>query len=152
MRWTRALLVPLLILLSLGASAPRTTAASQVTPHFVATACPFKVGTGLVAGRDVRCGFVVVPQDRTPANKRTVRLAVAIFKSPSRVHHPDPFLYLQGGPGGRVIADLAPQITKKNIAQFTGDRDLILLDQRGTGYSQPSLACPELTALHLRTV
>jgi pimeloyl-ACP methyl ester carboxylesterase len=33
-----------------------------------------------------------------------------------------------------------------------GNRDLILLDQRGTGYSQPSLTCPEFTALKYRTL
>ena len=34
-------------------------------------------------------------------------------------------------------------------AHLLADRDVVLFDQRGTGYSQPSLACPELRELEL---
>src|SRR5438105_1840450 len=33
-----------------------------------------------------------------------------------------------------------------------GNRDIIMLDQRGTGYSQQSLGCPELAAAQYRPI
>src|SRR5207237_7170740 len=84
---------------------------------------------------------------------RTIRLAVAICKSPRPHPAPDPFVFLQGGPGGAIIDDLGSQITRqKRITDYPADRDLILIDQRGTGLSQPSLACKETTTLDYRTL
>jgi pimeloyl-ACP methyl ester carboxylesterase len=153
MGWIRGI-VALAILVGTGAGRSAAPARAQpATPRFEPTSCQFKLGAGIVAGRDVRCGFVVVPEDRTVPNGRTVRLAVAIFKSPSPHPKPDPFVFLQGGPGGRLISDFAPAITKKNrTTDYPADRDVILLDQRGTGLSQPSLACKETTALDYRTL
>lgn len=52
---------------------------------------------------------------------------------------------LEGGPGASALMDWGPYITKATAPRYVGDHDFILLDQRGTGYSQPSLACPELS-------
>ena len=153
MDWIRAIVAVAMLVVS-GAGALRPAAGTQpATPRFERTACHFKLGTGIVAGRNVRCGFVVVPEDRSVPQGRTIRLAVAIFPSPHPHPAPDPFVFLQGGPGGALISDLAPQITKKNrTTDYPADRALILLDQRGTGLSQPSLACKETTALDYRTL
>jgi pimeloyl-ACP methyl ester carboxylesterase len=153
MDWIRAI-VAVAMLVGSGTGALRPVASTQpAIARFERTACHFKLGAGIVAGRDVRCGFVVVPEDRLVARGRTIRLAVAIFPSPRPHPAPDPFVFLQGGPGGALISDLAPQISKKNrITDYPADRALILLDQRGTGLSQPSLACKETTALDYRTL
>jgi pimeloyl-ACP methyl ester carboxylesterase len=153
MGWIRVI-VAVAMLVGSGTGTLRPAAGAQpATPGFERTACPFKLGAGIVAGRDVRCGFVVVPEDRSVPHGRTIRLAVAIFPSPRPHPAPDPFVFLQGGPGGALISDLGPQITKKNrTTDYPADRDLILLDQRGTGLSQPSLACKETTALDYRTL
>ena len=68
-----------------------------------------------------------------PAAGATIRLAVAIFKTSSPHPAPDPVLILGGGPGQALLQTVGP-IRLLN-------RDLILLDQRGAGYSQPSLRC-----------
>ena len=153
MDWIRAI-AAVAVLVGSGAGALRPAAGTQpATPRFERTACHFKLGAGIVAGRDVRCGFVVVPDDRSVPHSRTIRLATAIFPSPYPHPAPDPFVFLQGGPGGALISDLAPQITKKNrTTDWPADRDVVLLDQRGTGLSQPSLACKETTALDYRTL
>ena len=49
-------------------------------------------------------------------------------------------LYLSGGPGDSALAEANNWIDYP-IRQ---KRDIILLDQRGTGYSQPALNCPPL--------
>jgi pimeloyl-ACP methyl ester carboxylesterase len=52
-------------------------------------------------------------------------------------------LVLGGGPGAPQLATTGPLYNAKNLAFFAPDRDLILLDQRGVGYSQPSLSCQD---------
>ncbi len=149
----------------LGAAAlpPRTQAraahATAYQPRFQVTACPFKLGKGIVAGRDVRCGFLVVPENRAAlaaghvaAAGHTVRLAVAVFKSPAPTRAPDPVVFLQGGPGGAIVGQLGPSIDAQGLPVIAGSHDFILIDQRGTGYSQPSLACTELTKLQYTTL
>jgi pimeloyl-ACP methyl ester carboxylesterase len=50
-------------------------------------------------------------------------------------------LVLGGGPGEAQLVNTGPLINASNLASFTSGRDVILLDQRGEGYSQPSLSC-----------
>jgi pimeloyl-ACP methyl ester carboxylesterase len=121
----------------------RTTPSSA----FQSAPCPFKPAAGVVEGKDVRCGYMTVPEDHSRPQGPTIRLAVAIFKSASPSPAPDPVVDLQGGPGTPLLAyasDLTPGIIS---SIWTGDRDFILLDQRGVGYSQPSLACTESTTM-----
>src|SRR5437764_927012 len=153
MSWIRGIVV-VAVLVGAGVGTWRLAAVVQpATPHFVPTACHFKLGAGIVAGRNVRCGFVVGPAGRPVRHGRTFRLAVAIFPRPRPPPAPDPFVFLQGGPGGRVISDFGSAITRQNrTTAYPADRDLVLLDQRGTGLSQPSLACAETTTLHYRTL
>ncbi len=67
--------------------------------------------------------------------------AFAIIKSSKATR--DPILFLHGGPGGRSIADrhmwLAPQ------SKILNSHNLILIDQKGSGESEPSLDCWEVT-------
>lgn len=142
MRWMgSALLSVLLLSLTLGA---RPASAGATPPRFEPAACPFTLGSGLVDGVDVRCGYLLVPEDRRKTASPTIRLAVADFKDGAR--DLDPLIYLQGGPGSGIVGSLGPIITKSNLGYFTGGHDLILVDQRGTGLSQPSLSCPEVVA------
>lgn len=146
-----------LVVLTLGSSLlyfvmPQLTPApSPVSSAFHASQCPFKPGLGIVEGQDVRCGYLVVPEDRTRPNSPTIRLAVAVFKSHASRSFPDAVLYLNGGPGYALLEDVGPHILAY-LPFYALDHDFILLDQRGTGYSQPSLACPEVIALQNRSL
>jgi pimeloyl-ACP methyl ester carboxylesterase len=53
-------------------------------------------------------------------------------------------MYLEGGPGGSAIDGLDADPESWEYPFLEG-RELVLLDQRGTGYSQPTLDCPEIT-------
>jgi len=132
-------------ILTLGLAPGPGRAQTTAPPHFESAACPFKPGNGITAGKNVRCGYLMVPGDRSVANGGTLKLAVAIFKSPSATPRPDPVIDLEGGPGASALMDWGPYITKATAPRYVGDHDLILLDQRGTGYSHPSLGCPELS-------
>jgi pimeloyl-ACP methyl ester carboxylesterase len=116
------------------------------------THCPFALDATLVEGKHVRCGFLVVPEDRSQPQGPTIRLAVAIFKASSPHPDPDPVVVLGGGPGIALLENLGPRV---NAGNLPSNRDLILFDQRGAGYSQPSLRCQAfetLQACHSRLV
>jgi pimeloyl-ACP methyl ester carboxylesterase len=140
----RLLLVALVVLIALAGGYGIFRAVSpsprQPSSAFQQAHCPFTLGQGLVEGKDVRCGFVVVPEDRSQPKGHTLRLAVAIFKAPNPHPAPDPVLVLGGGPGIPQLVGES-RINASNLDQQTAGRDRILLDQRGVGYSQPSLRC-----------
>ena len=95
--------------------------------------------------RPVKCGVVTVPETRGGASTRTVELAVVVIKSASPTPAPDPLLFLQGGPGGGgvdFIVALAGGMGGPMDAVLA-KRDVVSIDQRGTGQSKPLLDCPE---------
>jgi pimeloyl-ACP methyl ester carboxylesterase len=89
----------------------------------------------------LRCGTVAVPRDYDNPNGEHFNLAVVVTKSAARPSSPDPVVYISGGPGGPLTIYAAYQARHP----YAADRDLILVDQRGTGRSEPRL-CPELAA------
>lgn len=93
----------------------------------------------------VTCGTLTVPENRAKPGGRTITLAVAIFKSTSDHPAPDPVAYLEGGPG--IYAVGAGGTFWANLLKPLLDtRDVIVFDQRGIEFSQPSLDCPEVDA------
>ena len=120
----------------------------QASSAFQVTYCPFPPGAGLVEGQNVRCGFLTVPEDWSHPHGPSIRLAVEIFKTPNSQSTPDPVLLLSGGPGAALLETLGPKFNAENLAYQLQNRDLILLDQRGVGYSQPSLRCFDNETLH----
>lgn len=119
-----------------------TPAASAAPLGFEHSPCTAAVPTG----QSVDCGYLTVPENRNEANGRTIRLPVAVFKSQSAEKKPDPIVYLDGGPGADTLKEL-PGLYEA-LKPLSEDRDLILFDQRGTGSTEPSLDCPELTQLN----
>ena len=83
---------------------------------------------------------ITVPERRAnPA--RTI--TVAALKIPTRVANPGrPIVFLMGGPGipGAVMAPIPPYFTLFDRLRELGD--VILLDQRGLGRSEPNIDCP----------
>jgi pimeloyl-ACP methyl ester carboxylesterase len=107
--------------------------------------CPFEGEPGSMS---VTCATLVVPADRdaapgSPAAATVVELPVAVL--PARGPGParaDPVLYLEGGPGGSSVAWF--DLWAEDGWPSDRDRDLVLLDQRGTGYALPSLGCDDV--------
>ena len=80
--------------------------ARQASSAFQMTHCPFALDATLVEGKNVTCGFLVVPEDRSQPQGSTIRLAVAIFKTPNSHPAPDPVFVLGGGPGHALLENL----------------------------------------------
>lgn len=133
------LLIGLLLILNPVHAQPDLPALYQSAP------CPFTIPDGL----RVDCGFLSVPENRADPASRLIQLAVAIVRSPSPDPQPDPIVYLEGGPGGSPLRRFPNNYSSRYLHLLQADRDLILIDQRGTGYSQPALDCPEYQAVSL---
>ena len=120
-------------------------AQARRSPRFERAACP---AVSIPALKEARCGFLVVPENRANPDGRSIRLAVAIIPSRAATKAPDPLVYLSGGPGGIAINE-AQILVDANLNRA---RDLILMDQRGTLYSEPALTCPEVDRFFVRSV
>ena len=86
--------------------------------------------------------MVTVPEDHTRPGSPSIQLAVAIVYSVSGDPAPDPVLFIDGGPGGRTLDSMSFWL--ESINPLLARRDVIFFDQRGTGYSEPALECPEI--------
>jgi pimeloyl-ACP methyl ester carboxylesterase len=81
------------------------------------------------------CGELTVPEDSTKPGGRQIRLAFARVPAISRRKRPDPLFLLAGGPG--MAATTFYAMVAPVFGRIHRDRDIILLDQRGTGGSNP---------------
>lgn len=90
---------------------------------------------------DASCGFVRRPLDPAAPQGRQIDVHFAVLPALARHKHPDPVFLFAGGPGQSAI-DLAGTASRL-LARLSNRRDIVLVDQRGTGRSAP-LMCPEV--------
>ena len=95
--------------------------------------------------REVQCGRIEAPENPDAPAGRRLTIHFAVQPAVARDKMPDPVFVFAGGPGQsalRVAGGLQPL-----LAPLNARRDLIFIDQRGTGRSSP-LACrpPERAA------
>lgn len=142
-----ALIATLLVAALPGVPLSAPVAAADDSPRFESNKCPFRLASGQTDGQTVDCGFVVVPQEHAKPDGPTIRLAVARFHTTRPDPPSDAVIFLQGGPGGGA---LGTSFVRTFTTLVTPARDFVAFDQRGTGYSEPSLDCPEVREQALR--
>ena len=135
-RKIRIVVTIVVAVLSVGVTAGPARAVA--TPSFEPTSCSDLPDIADVLPR-LRCGIVRVPRDHAKPGGATFALAVVVVGSARPPSHPDPVVYISGGPGGPLTVYAGYQARHP----YAADRDLVLVDQRGTGRSEPRL-CPEL--------
>ncbi len=81
-----------------------------------------------------QCGELTVPEDRRKPEGRSIRIFAAVLPANTLTPKGDPLLILAGGPG-QAASTLAPFVSRLNEVRRT--RDIVLIDQRGTGRSTP---------------
>ena len=95
-----------------------------------------------LASAGARCGRVRVLENRAEPSGRTIDLNVVVL--PATTGDPQPPLFaLDGGPG--LPATIGAGFYLTAGAAYRAGRDVVLVDQRGTGQSN-GLHCPELAA------
>jgi pimeloyl-ACP methyl ester carboxylesterase len=127
----------LLALLLASATVVRTAQGAEMAtvPRFEPAACPKLPGADELA--KASCGYLVVPENRSRPAGRILRLMVAKYPARAPKKLADPVVYLAGGPG-----DIAPlEVNGLIAADFIRDRDIVVMSQRGTLFSEPALTC-----------
>lgn len=85
----------------------------------------------------MQCGFLDTFEDPLDADSNIISLAFVILYAQSDARFTDPLVWLEGGPGGSGVLGIDAWLE----FPLRAERDIILVDQRGTGYATPSLNC-----------
>jgi pimeloyl-ACP methyl ester carboxylesterase len=88
-----------------------------------------------VQGINARCGTFVVPENRAKPNGRTIGLHVVVLPASLKPARMDAVAYLAGGPGDAATEQAVNQGWQSSALRLY--RDMLLVDQRGTGGSNP---------------
>ena len=107
------------------------------SPEFTPHVCPFHTAAPKYDPEEFRCGYVLVPEDRTNPDSRLIKLSV--LKIASTTENPDKraVVRLTGGPGGPSLgASRIFAYQRSDTKRFRDAADLIFFDQRGIGYSE----------------
>src|SRR3984957_2258783 len=83
--------------------------------------------------RAARCGALSVPENPDKTGGRWLSISVVVIPARYATALADPIVVLQGGPGEDTIGSAG--FYAERFAPLLDDRDLLLVDQRGTGKS-----------------
>lgn len=86
------------------------------------------------------CGSLTVYENHAAQSGRRIELYIAMIPAISRTPEPDPVLFITGGPGGASTQDFVA--VSGAFRRINEKRDIVLVDQRGTGRSDP-MKCKE---------
>jgi pimeloyl-ACP methyl ester carboxylesterase len=121
--WTQVALVATLVLAS----------SAQASPALQLTDCRLESANSRGA-ISARCGWFEVAENRAAANGKSIRIHVAIIQALRRQPLPDPVFLISGGPG-QAASDFYLS-SYQAFETLRRDRDIVVIDQRGTGKSQ----------------
>lgn len=92
-------------------------------------------GTAEGKKESVLCGSYEVFENRESRSGRKIALKIVVFPATGKDRSPDPLFHISGGPGSSATED-APYIAEEFV-KIRERRDLVFVDQRGTGGSNP---------------
>jgi pimeloyl-ACP methyl ester carboxylesterase len=144
-RWIGALGLALVMAAATGEGA-------EADPGKLARAdCWFEAPAKIAA----RCYHLNVPESRSGRSELTIELPVVVISVPTARKHDDPVIYLAGGPGDGAWLDADRidfwwEFVADNA--WLNERDLVLMDQRGTGMSTPRMDCREQESAQVRSL
>lgn len=132
-RWARLLTV----LVGLALLVPAACARKASRSSLALTRCHLSAPSG--AERiAAECGTLSVPEDVAQPAGRRLELFVAVLRATGSPVAADPVFLIAGGPGGSITREFPK--TASVFGRLNVHRDLVLVDQRGTGRSHP-LGC-----------
>jgi pimeloyl-ACP methyl ester carboxylesterase len=100
---------------------------------------PLRLTECQVGSTAALCGSLSVPENRATSRGRRISLSVAVVPA-QEARRPDPVFWFSGGPGVAATDDLPAAVGF--LAEVNRHRDLVFVDQRGTGRSN-QLVCPQ---------
>jgi len=82
-----------------------------------------------------KCGTYEVFENRAKKNGRKISLKIVVLPATTDKREPDPVVYFAGGPGSAATDDASG--LAQAFPQILAHRDMLFVDQRGTGGSHP---------------
>ena len=104
--------------------------AERKLPPVMLTPCPRKDVPG-----EVLCGTLEVPENRAQPGGRTISLNIVVLRALLPNPAPDALFTFGGGPGLAEASDV--EDNAESFAKIRAERDIVMVDQRGTGKSNP---------------
>lgn len=93
---------------------------------------------------DMECGYVIVPQNRSKPDETRIKIAIMRIKAANETGAA-PFFMLAGGPGSSIMEPLMLALLQPELlGDILETRDIVFIEQRGTRFSIPHLACPKV--------
>lgn len=87
------------------------------------------------------CGWLERAENPENPDGRKIQIRVARIPARGRVAEPDPLVFFAGGPGQSATESWP--ILARALNKLSDSRDILLVDQRGTGQSN-ALKCPQI--------
>jgi pimeloyl-ACP methyl ester carboxylesterase len=106
------------------------SAVRQTQPKLILNDCQLP-GSQIKA----KCGTYEVFENRAKKSGRKISLKIVLLPATTDKREPDPFVYFAGGPGSAASDDAAG--LAQAFPQILAHRDMLFVDQRGTGGSHP---------------
>lgn len=111
-----------------------TFASSSAAARLASQRLPLTMCESAWSNDSILCGKYEVPENRALADGRKISLNIIVIPALAENPEPDPIFYFEGGPG--VAATGAAYFFAEETA-FRNKRDIVLVDMRGTGDSNP---------------
>ena len=125
---TKSFRLAFVVLLGLLASLQTSSSAHQNGAAIALRPCEVRGIQG-----PAKCGTFEVFENRATRKGRKISINILVLPATAQQREPDPFFYFAGGPGSGATED-APGIVRV-FAKIREHRDLVFVDQRGTGQS-----------------
>ena len=106
--------------------------AASTAPTVPLEDCRIRAGDGF-PGIKARCGTLQRPENPADPDSAMIDLKVAVVPALTLEPEPDPFVPIAGGPGQSTIEFYAGYASA--FEEVRRNRDIVLMDQRGTGES-----------------
>ncbi len=122
-----------------GTADDTSTGSLPVVPRLEPVDCRFVLDEYTHAGLDPQCSDLIVWEDEATQSRE---LRIHVLRFPAADPSGDPVFILNGGPGGSTEGTVLGPLPPIAVQLVTAEFDLVLLDPRGVGRSEPRLGCP----------
>ena len=107
--------------------------AKGTVPRYERSDCPINVPNDA----SIECGILITLEDYKDPSGKTIRTSVIIIHSQNGNPSNEAMLFTEGGPGYSSL----PSVWWLARSGFADHRDIVILEQRGNKYAEPSLDC-----------
>lgn len=90
--------------------------------------------------KDIQAGAILVPENHDDPNGKKIQITYIILQAKDTITEAFPMIFFAGGPGGNTLSE--GMINFLSEHPLRNERDIILFDQRGIGYSS---AMPDMS-------